>query len=191
MPPISSNCSGPAISGGESWITGSPRSSARQISPRLNSSPERKPRSSALGLLARRTTPSSRGPSPARSPGSSPRRARRRRSGCRAATRASPRKAGSLARTLSRMPSRSKTSRLASATAAAIGCPPNVMPCMNVLRALRERLDDAVRDDHGAHRGVGARDALRRRDDVRLVAVALGAEVLAEAAPASRSPRRR
>ena len=43
---ISSNCSGPAISGGESWITGSPRSSARQISPRLNISGERKPRSS-------------------------------------------------------------------------------------------------------------------------------------------------
>ena len=31
---ISSNCSGPAISGGDSWITGSPRSSARQIRPR-------------------------------------------------------------------------------------------------------------------------------------------------------------
>ena len=43
---ISSNCSGPAISGGESWITGSPRSSARQISPRRNISAERKPRSS-------------------------------------------------------------------------------------------------------------------------------------------------
>ena len=43
---ISANCSGPAISGGESWITGSPRSSARQISPRRYSSPDRKPRSS-------------------------------------------------------------------------------------------------------------------------------------------------
>ena len=32
---ISSNCSVSAISGGASWITGSPRSSARQISPRL------------------------------------------------------------------------------------------------------------------------------------------------------------
>ena len=31
---ISSNCSVSAISGGASWITGSPRSSARQISPR-------------------------------------------------------------------------------------------------------------------------------------------------------------
>ena len=43
---ISSNCSVSAISGGESWITGSPRSSARQIRPRLKSAPERKPRSS-------------------------------------------------------------------------------------------------------------------------------------------------
>src|SRR4029079_10610840 len=33
-PTISSNCSVSAISGGESWITGSPRSSARQIRPR-------------------------------------------------------------------------------------------------------------------------------------------------------------
>ena len=32
---ISSNCSVSEISGGASWITGSPRSSARQISPRL------------------------------------------------------------------------------------------------------------------------------------------------------------
>ena len=31
---ISSNCSGPAMSGGENWITGSPRSSARQMRPR-------------------------------------------------------------------------------------------------------------------------------------------------------------
>ena len=36
---------GPLISGGESWTTGSPRSSARQISPRLNSSALRNPRS--------------------------------------------------------------------------------------------------------------------------------------------------
>ena len=38
---ISANCSGPAIRGGESWMTGSPRSSARQISPRSYSSAER------------------------------------------------------------------------------------------------------------------------------------------------------
>src|SRR6185312_2921256 len=43
---ISSNCSGPAISGGDSCTIGSPRSSVRQISPRRNSSPDRKPRSS-------------------------------------------------------------------------------------------------------------------------------------------------
>ena len=35
---ISSNCSGPAISGGASWTTGSPRSSARQIRPRAKTS---------------------------------------------------------------------------------------------------------------------------------------------------------
>ena len=35
---ISPKSPGPAISGGESWITGSPRSSARQISPRRNRS---------------------------------------------------------------------------------------------------------------------------------------------------------
>ena len=38
---ISSNCSGPAMSGGENWITGSPRSSARQIRPRRYISAER------------------------------------------------------------------------------------------------------------------------------------------------------
>ena len=43
---ISSNCSSPAISGGASCTTGSPRSSARQIRPRLYSSPDRNPRSS-------------------------------------------------------------------------------------------------------------------------------------------------
>ena len=44
---IFSNSSGPATSGGEIWTTGSPRSSARQIRPRLKSSGERKPRSSS------------------------------------------------------------------------------------------------------------------------------------------------
>src|SRR5581483_1768291 len=46
MPTISSNCSWRATSGGEIWITGSPRSSARQISPRSNRRRERKPRRS-------------------------------------------------------------------------------------------------------------------------------------------------
>ena len=35
----------PQMSGGDSWITGSPRSSARQISPASNRAPDRKPRS--------------------------------------------------------------------------------------------------------------------------------------------------
>src|SRR5258707_219797 len=42
---ISSKCSWVQVSGGESWITGSPRSSARQISPASNSACDRKPRS--------------------------------------------------------------------------------------------------------------------------------------------------
>src|SRR5688572_3018318 len=46
IPTISSNCSCLATSGGEIWITGSPRSSARQIRPRSNSALERKSRSS-------------------------------------------------------------------------------------------------------------------------------------------------
>ena len=46
MPAISSNCSGPATSGGEIWTTGSPRSSARQIRPRSKRCGERKSRSS-------------------------------------------------------------------------------------------------------------------------------------------------
>src|SRR3954451_20692542 len=50
------------------------------------------------------------------------------------------------------------------------------------VRALEERLDDRVGRDDRAHRGVRAREALGRRDDVRLVAVLLGAEVVAEAA---------
>ena len=50
---------------------------------------------------------------------------------------------------------------------------------------LGERLEDAVGGDHRAHRRVGGRDALGRRDDVRLVVVLLGAEVGAEAAPAA------
>src|SRR3954449_6897021 len=50
------------------------------------------------------------------------------------------------------------------------------------VRALEERLDDRVGRDDRAHRRVRAREALGRRDDVRLVAVLLGAEVVAEAA---------
>src|SRR5207237_3662043 len=43
---IWSNSWCPATSGGEIWMTGSPRSSARQMSPRSKSAGERKPRSS-------------------------------------------------------------------------------------------------------------------------------------------------
>src|SRR5207245_10891299 len=43
---ISSKCSWVQVSGGASWITGSPRSSARQISPASNRACDRKPRSS-------------------------------------------------------------------------------------------------------------------------------------------------
>ena len=46
MRSISSNCSGPQMSGGASWTTGSPRSSHRQGSPASNTAWERKPRSS-------------------------------------------------------------------------------------------------------------------------------------------------
>ena len=41
MPTISSNSAWPATSGGEIWITGSPRSSARQIIPASQSAVER------------------------------------------------------------------------------------------------------------------------------------------------------
>ncbi len=46
-----------------------------------------------------------------------------------------------------------------------------------------ERLEDRVGGDHGTHRRVGRGDALGRRDDVGLIAVALGAEPLAEPSP--------
>ena len=46
IPVISSNSACVATSGGEIWTTGSPRSSARQISPFSNSRGDRKPRSS-------------------------------------------------------------------------------------------------------------------------------------------------
>jgi hypothetical protein len=41
-----SNSSGPQVSGGASCTTGSPRSSARQISPASYRAPDRKPRNS-------------------------------------------------------------------------------------------------------------------------------------------------
>ena len=81
------------------------------------------------------------------------------------------------------MPSCSNTSRFASAIAAHTGCPPNVNPCVKLLVAVHERLGDPVGRDHRAHRRVRAGEPLGGRDHVRLVAVALGAEPLAEAAP--------
>jgi len=51
------NSSGPATSGGESWTTGSPRFSARQIRPSSKSLGERKSRSRRLaahGIKCRR-----------------------------------------------------------------------------------------------------------------------------------------
>src|SRR4051794_19521684 len=50
------------------------------------------------------------------------------------------------------------------------------------VRALEERLHDAVAGDDGAHRGVRARQALGRRDHVGEVVVLLGAEHVAEPA---------
>ena len=49
--------------------------------------------------------------------------------------------------------------------------------------ALLEGLEDPIRDDHAAHRDVGRGQCLGHGDDVRLVAVALAAEVVAEPAP--------
>lgn len=46
MPSISSNSGWPMISGGANWITGSPRSSARQYRPASNSALDRNPRRS-------------------------------------------------------------------------------------------------------------------------------------------------
>ena len=57
------------------------------------------------------------------------------------------------------------------------------MPCQNGLAVGVERGEDAVGGDHGAHRRVGGGEALRGRDDVGLVAVAPGAEPVAEPAP--------
>ena len=49
--------------------------------------------------------------------------------------------------------------------------------------ALVEGLEDTVADDHAAHRHVRRGEGLSDGDDVRLVAVALAAEVVAEPAP--------
>ena len=51
MPVISSNSAVPQVSGGESWITGSPRSSARQIEPALVELAGEEAAQEPLGLL--------------------------------------------------------------------------------------------------------------------------------------------
>ena len=51
------------------------------------------------------------------------------------------------------------------------------------MRSLDERLGDAVGGDHRAHRRVRGGEALGGRDEVGLVAEALGAEPVAEPAP--------
>ena len=53
IPTISSNSAWPATSGGEIWITGSPRSSARQIRPRSNRRRREEAAQERLALLVR------------------------------------------------------------------------------------------------------------------------------------------
>src|ERR1019366_270727 len=120
---ISSNCSVSQISGGASCTTGSPRSSVRQISPWWYRAPERKPRSrcsdsssSKVSLVVRSLTTSIAWKNPA--PRTSPTIGMSRRLSSIA------RNSGSLARTCAHSSSRSRGSLLASATAAATGCPP-------------------------------------------------------------------
>ena len=115
---ISSNSSGPAMSGGDSWMTGSPRSSARQIRPALEQPRRDEAAQQPLALVGVnrpwvvRVLHELDGAEVAR------RRGRRRRSEVAQASSAA-RNSASLARTLPRIPSRSKMSRLASADRAA------------------------------------------------------------------------
>ena len=67
--------------------------------------------------------------------------------------------------------------------AAATGCPAKVDPWANDAVPSAKGSKTAIADDHAAHRHVGRGQGLRDGDDVRLVAVALAAEVVAEAAP--------
>ena len=166
---ISSNCSGPAISGGASWITGSPRSSARQISPAYRarrrgsraaaSRPPRRVKGSlGLAVLDQLDRLEVAGAAHVADDRDVAQRLEH------------PAERPRCSRTFSRIPSSSKTSRLAIATAARDGWPPKVKPCMNDVVPSQERLDDPVGGDHRAHRRVGRGDALGRGDDVRLVA---------------------
>ena len=183
MPSISSKCSGWAMSGGESWMTGSPRSSARQIRPRRNSSPERNSRSSHSDSSSSKRLLRVLVLDELDRAGSSPRRA------------TSP--------TIGMSRSESSISRNAALVLADVLDHALVLHDVDVRQrdrarhrvpgereavqerggALEERLGDAVGRDDRAERRVRRRDALRGRDEVGLVVVALRAEPLAEPAP--------
>ena len=179
---ISSNCSVSQISGGASWITGSPRSSARQISPRRKSSPERKPRrshsdSSSVkpSLVSWSLTSSIAWKKPA------------------------PRTSPTIGMSRSAVEHRAELALLAQHVAADVLALEDVEVGHRDRRrdrvagegeavgehrvALHERLGDAVGGDHRPHRHVGRGERLGHRDDVGLVAVALAAEPVAEPAP--------
>ena len=186
-----SNSSVSAISGGESWITGSPRSSARQISPRLKSSPDMKPRSSSsrllvgealLGLLVLDQL--------------------ERVEVARAAHVADDRQvlaqlvehAAELALLLAHVAAqvlaledvevRQRHRRRHRVAAERDAVRERVL-------ALHERLGHAVGGDHRAHRRVRGGEALRRGDDVRHVRRSARRRSSGRAGPRSRSPRRR
>lgn len=92
---ISRNSEGPTVSGGASWITGSPRSSARQYRPASNRA-GRGSRAAAAPIRRRRRSPWSPCPSRARCRRSTRRRARRRPAADREASRARSGTAGVL-----------------------------------------------------------------------------------------------
>ena len=118
--------------------------------------------------------------------GRSRRRARRPRSGGRAATRAAP---GTRPPSRARGRTGPRARRCPGwpcATAAATGWPPNVKPWMNMFLPSMNGSATLSERDHGAHRRVGGGQALGGGDHVRLVAVALGAEVVCPAGPTSR-----
>ena len=177
---MTSSSSSPTTSS-SSWMTGSPRSSARAMRPTSNKRGRKKPRSRSAAVSPRsRPRMRPRAPSPARR--SSPCRASRRPSGDLEGVRAGSRKSASWASTLSSTSSRSKTSRLASATAQLTGWPANVRPCRNGRVAVEERLGDLVAHHHAAEGRVARGESFGHGDHVGLVADALGSRTCAEAA---------
>ena len=164
-----------ATSGGEIWITGSPRSSARQIRPALAQSAARGSRGAASRTPRRRTI------------------ARvclvlhelDRVEEARAAQVADDRQLEQLRERraervlVARAPGRRCRSRFMismffSAIAHITGWPPNVIPCAYIDVDLEERLHHPLGRDHRADRRVGRGQALRAADDVRPDVVALG-----------------